>query len=305
MVHPSNPRLMNRVLEAVVHLCEGKGSTARNVLDFLRQSSKSSPRNLTMQVHRALKHAVNAGLLRHRSGRYKALFTLNPAPVKQPVVNETNDEKLGDGTVAFDAQQPTARVTSDGKRENRGKHKRSHHERKRKRSRSLQRRRRRRSESRRRDDLSEYVGEIRKLKYKEKGERDRSPRYRNTNNNRMKADIGDASTSSSHRKRSKGKSRDREYYSDLSDNSDYEDKNDRGRRRSPARQESKYDGSGKSGRRSVSQNRSPQRQQSQSRDDVKNKTDSDDHQNVDQNDEPDQDVDEVHEPNNSGSGSTL
>lgn len=44
------------------------------------------------QVHRALKHAVNAGLLRHRSGRYKAVFTLNPAPIKQSV-NENNEQK--------------------------------------------------------------------------------------------------------------------------------------------------------------------------------------------------------------------
>lgn len=50
MVYPSNPRLMNRVLDAVVHLCDGKGSTARDVLDYLRQTSKSTPRNLTMQV---------------------------------------------------------------------------------------------------------------------------------------------------------------------------------------------------------------------------------------------------------------
>lgn len=47
---------------------------------------------INFQVHRALKHAVNAGLLRHRSGRYKAVFTLNPAPIKQSV-NESNEQK--------------------------------------------------------------------------------------------------------------------------------------------------------------------------------------------------------------------
>lgn len=74
---------------------------------------------INFQVHRALKHAVNAGLLRHRSGRYKALFTLNPAPVKQPLLNERNEGKSVAGVTVFDADQPTAKVTSDRKEENR------------------------------------------------------------------------------------------------------------------------------------------------------------------------------------------
>lgn len=48
------------------------------------------------QVQRALKHAVNAGLLRHRSGRYKTLATLNPNSVSVPPASKepaTNNQK--------------------------------------------------------------------------------------------------------------------------------------------------------------------------------------------------------------------
>lgn len=102
----------------------------------------------------------------------------------------------------------------------RGKHKRLRHDRKRKRSRSHQRKRKRRSGSRRCDnDPTEHIGEMRKLKYKEKGGKDRSSRRR-ISNKKMKVDI--ASTSTCNHKRSK-KGRDEEYYSDVSDSSEYED----------------------------------------------------------------------------------
>ncbi|XP_076181178.1 uncharacterized protein LOC143153644 [Ptiloglossa arizonensis] len=311
MAHPSNPRLMNRVLEAVEHLCGAKGSTARDILDFLRETSRSTSRNLTMQVQRALKHAVNAGLLRQRSGRYKLLFTLNPASARQAAI-ESNNERTLKGMMMLDTEKPTVRRTSSDSREgNRGKGKRKsqHRDRKRKRGRSRQKRRRRRSGSSKEDVSLEHIGKVRNLKYKEKGERDRSPRRR-ISDSRLKADIGNASSSPSNRKRGKVKSRDQEYYSDLSDNSDYDDRKTRGRRKTPARQEVKYNENGKSCRRSASRNRSPQRQQSQqlqpkhSRDDVKsNKTDSDDRGNVDRNDVPDQDTEKDREPNNSGSNS--
>ncbi|XP_054004783.1 serine/arginine repetitive matrix protein 2-like [Hylaeus anthracinus] len=307
MGHPSNPRLMNRVLDAVVHLRGIKGSTARDVLDFLRGTSKSTPRNLTMQVHRALKHAVNAGLLRHRSGRYKALFTLNPAPLKQSETEDNDGESL-ERMTTLDGVPSARRSSSDCRDENRGKRKKQHRDKRSKRSRSRQKRRRRRSGSRKEERPVEHMGKMRNLKYKEKVERDRSPRRR-ISESRMKADIGNAS--SFNRKRGKVKSRDQEYYSDLSDNSDYEDRKTRGRRKTPARQECKCSVTGKS-RRSVSRNRSPQRQKSQepqlklSHDDVKNnKIDPDDRGNADRNDAPDQDIDKDRKPNNSGSGSSL
>ncbi|XP_076376948.1 uncharacterized protein LOC143259299 [Megalopta genalis] len=308
MIHPSNPRLMNRVVDAVALLGVGKGSTARDVLDFLRHSSKSTHRNLTMQVHRALKHAVNAGLLRHRSGRYKALFTLNPTPTKQPV-NETNDEKSVDEPTTLDSeQQPARKVSSDRKESTSGKRKKPRQqERKRKRSRSRQRRRRRRSESS--NSPVEDMGPVRKYKRKDNEQRDRSPRHRISDSN-AKADIGNAESSSGH-KRGKPKPKDQEYYSDLSD-SEHEDRKPKAKKKSSLRHECKPTDGGKVQRRSCSRTRSPQRQQSQqlqpkrSREDVKrSKNDSDGHRTVDRNDLPEQDMENEHEPDNSASGSTL
>lgn len=89
---------MARVLDAVANLGNTKGSSAREVLSFIRHSNVSS-KNLTLQVQRALKHAVNAGLLRHRSGRYKTLATLNPNSVsdpsasKEPAINNQKKEE--------------------------------------------------------------------------------------------------------------------------------------------------------------------------------------------------------------------
>ncbi|CAK9810675.1 hypothetical protein ANTQUA_LOCUS6529 [Anthophora quadrimaculata] len=305
MVHASNPRLMNRVLDAVAQLRNGKGSTMRDVLDFLQQTSKPTPRNLTMQVHRALKHAVNAGLLRHRSGRYKVLFTLNPAPCKQSA-NENDDEKSVEEMNTFDEQKEPAKDTSDDGERERGKHKKQRRrERRPKRSPSRQRKRKRHSGSRKRENTSKSIGEIRRLKYKETEEKTRSPRYK-ISNSRLRMDIEDA-PSSSNRKRSKPRSRNRTYYSDLSDSSDYEGETAKVRKRAHVCQECKRDGGVKSSRRSASRNRSPQRQQSQQQlknsheDDNGNKLDSDDRRN----DETEQDPEKCRDLNNSGSGSTL
>lgn len=49
MVRPSNPRLMARVLDAVANLGDTKGSSAREVLSFIRHSNVSF-KNLTLQV---------------------------------------------------------------------------------------------------------------------------------------------------------------------------------------------------------------------------------------------------------------
>ncbi|CAD1478719.1 unnamed protein product, partial [Heterotrigona itama] len=294
MVYASNPRLMNRVLDAVIHLCEGRGSTARDVLDFLRQTSKSTPRNLTMQVHRALKHAVNAGLLRHRSGRYKAVFTLNPAPIKQPV-NENNEQKSVDGTNVSGKQQTSSKSQSNDKEKNRS----PRCERRRKRSEhSRQRKRKRRSESRK---SGEFKDGIQKLKYKEKRESVRSPRHK-ISNRRIETDIGNTSDSPN-RKRTKTKRRNPSNYSDLSDYS--EDRKVKVKKRNSTYHDSKRDESGIQNRRTISRHHSPQRQQSQqfsmicsNDDDKASKLNVNDGEN----DEVVQDDEKDHEPNNSGSG---
>ncbi|XP_017760256.1 PREDICTED: micronuclear linker histone polyprotein-like [Eufriesea mexicana] len=296
MVHASNPRLMNRVLDVVERLCDGKGSTAQDILDFLRQTSKSTPRNLTMQVHRALKHAVNAGLLRHRSGHYKSLFMLKPVPVKQ-TSNENNREKLTNE--AKDKQKASSKTKKD-KGDSRNKKQRR--ERGRKRSRSGERRRKRRSGSKKQDVVKNKIG---KPKYKEKGGSGRSPRHK-ISNSRLQADIGNAS-SSSNRKRSKPRPRDSSSHSDLSDCNDYESRKAKVRRRDPSLQERKQDGNGRENR-SVSRNRSVHRQQSQQShakhcndDDKANQVSTKDGKN----DEVDQNTGRDHESNNSGSNSSL
>ncbi|XP_029161317.1 nucleolar protein 58-like [Nylanderia fulva] len=118
MVRPSNPRLMARVLDAVTNLGDTKGSSAREVLSFIRQSNVS-PKNLTVQVHRALKHAVNAGLLRHRSGRYKALATLNPTSVPTPSANKetiNDNQKTKEKKSKSDVKVPLADAESSSRR---------------------------------------------------------------------------------------------------------------------------------------------------------------------------------------------
>lgn len=92
MVRPSNPVLMSAVLNAAAHLSEGKGSTVRDILNFIRQNKNGFSRNLTMQVHRALKHAVNAGLLRHRGGRYKVLISVNPISAQQSLPEDSKSD---------------------------------------------------------------------------------------------------------------------------------------------------------------------------------------------------------------------
>ncbi|EZA60102.1 hypothetical protein DMN91_012755 [Ooceraea biroi] len=122
MVRPSNPRLMARVLDAVANLSDTKGSSARDVLAFIRQSNISA-KNLTVQVHRALKHAVTAGLLRHRSGRYKVLATLNPISTpaspanKNPVSNDqkTKEKKLKPDVWAPESDMKSSHQTQERK----------------------------------------------------------------------------------------------------------------------------------------------------------------------------------------------
>ena len=306
MVHASKPRLINRVLDAVMHLCEEKGSTARDILDFLRQTSKSTPRNLTMQVHRALKHAVNAGLLRHRSGRYKALFTLNPAPLKQ-LVNENNDERSVEGTSRFDTQPSPKKISSDDKEKNREKRDKQHYKRKRKRSQSRQRRRTRRSESRRRHNPLKHSRGMRELKYEEKEEEERLPQY-NSSDRRIKPNIRNACRFSPNRERSKARRKGRTNYS-IPPNRNYcDDKKAKVKRKTPARQECKYKNDRKCSKRSVSPNYSQQKQQShylqprysynEDDDNGSSKSDSDDCKIIDRDD-----LDR--EPRNSESGSTL
>lgn len=301
MVHPSNPRLMNRVLDAVAHLCDGKGSRAREVIDYLRQTSKSPPRNLTMQVHRALKHAVNAGLLRHRSGRYKALFTLNPAPVKQPAIEEKN-ETSNDAANIFAEKQtaPKTKTVDDVDTEDQRT---KHRARKRRRSRDDPRRRKWRSGSRKRNSDLKQRGD--KNKTKRKGESSRTVKQR-ISNSRLATDIGHASRSTKRKRNSERLKDDQSYHSDPSE-SDYESRKTKVRRRTLAYQESKYKEGIKPSEGSTSRSCSLERQPSQqlhlkySYDDaISDKRNADDARN----DATHQGEEERQQPDDSGSGSS-
>ncbi|KAK2581656.1 hypothetical protein KPH14_002155 [Odynerus spinipes] len=120
MVRPSNPLLMSAVLDAVAHLSEGKGSKVRDILNFVRQNSNGGvSRNLTMQVHRALKHAVNAGLLRHQGGRYKVLISVNPISAQQSLPEDSKSgDDIADKVPNGSPERSKRRVKDPGKQQN-------------------------------------------------------------------------------------------------------------------------------------------------------------------------------------------
>lgn len=76
-----------------------------------------------MQVHRALKHAVNTGLLRHRSGRYKILSTVNPAATPAPTAKEPakNDRKTEEKQSKPDVRATPVGGAKTPRRESRGR----------------------------------------------------------------------------------------------------------------------------------------------------------------------------------------
>ncbi|KAI4477986.1 hypothetical protein M0802_014621 [Mischocyttarus mexicanus] len=121
MVRPSNPLLMSTVLDAVENLSDKKGSTIRDIIYFVQQNSNGSFRNLTVQVQRALKHAVNASLLQHRGGRYKILLSINPVSAKQFVNEDTKfNDNFTDKLSNESSERPIRSIkNSNSKKQNR------------------------------------------------------------------------------------------------------------------------------------------------------------------------------------------
>lgn len=72
-----------------------------------------------MQVQRALKNAMNAGLLRYRSGRYKVLATLNPTPPPAPPAKEStnNDQKNEEKKLKPNVRAPVVDVVPSHRRQ--------------------------------------------------------------------------------------------------------------------------------------------------------------------------------------------
>ncbi|XP_048512151.1 histone H1, gonadal-like [Athalia rosae] len=158
MGRPSNPRLMARVLEAVKHLGESRGSSAKQVLEVVRQGDKVPTRNLTMQVHRALKNAVTAGLLKLHSGRYKMLISLQTSAAHGNAVKPRTsrpvqkDEEVGNAQESRSRHQPLEAPRS--RCSHCKKHKRRSSRRRRKRSVAKRRRPSRQSRGRKSRKLS-------------------------------------------------------------------------------------------------------------------------------------------------------
>ncbi|KAJ8984339.1 hypothetical protein NQ317_012559 [Molorchus minor] len=70
------PRLLPDVMQAIVDLREGSGSTQHKILEHIQSVINSKkitprPRNVTMQVRRAIKHGVANGLLTSRGGKFQ------------------------------------------------------------------------------------------------------------------------------------------------------------------------------------------------------------------------------------------
>lgn len=70
------PRMLPFVLQAVSDLKDVPGSTVRKILEQVHTAidisdMKPKPRNVVMQVKKALRHAVENGVLKHKAGKYR------------------------------------------------------------------------------------------------------------------------------------------------------------------------------------------------------------------------------------------
>ncbi|GJQ65252.1 hypothetical protein Trydic_g7380 [Trypoxylus dichotomus] len=77
------PRMLPYVMQAVADLTDISGSSTRKILDQVTTAinllnMKPKPRNVVMHVKRALKHAVENGILKHRAGKYRLNLVSKP-----------------------------------------------------------------------------------------------------------------------------------------------------------------------------------------------------------------------------------
>lgn len=92
------PRLLSHVVKAVKNLKEIKGSSAGRITDQVRTLLNQTritpkPRNVVMQVRRALNHAVQNGILLHRAGRYKVYKSRSLRPVDSLELCDINSSR--------------------------------------------------------------------------------------------------------------------------------------------------------------------------------------------------------------------
>lgn len=99
----ATPKMLPMVLQAIADLRENRGSTAKNIIDRVQHVlEKPKPqvkaKNVVTQVKRAIKHAVDVGIVQQRSGRYKISKILPRTPkavAKKPTkpVKKLSDSK--------------------------------------------------------------------------------------------------------------------------------------------------------------------------------------------------------------------
>ncbi|GJQ65251.1 hypothetical protein Trydic_g7379 [Trypoxylus dichotomus] len=77
------PRMLPYVMQAITDLKDLNGSTTRKILDQINTAInllnvKPTPRNVVMQVKKALRHAVDNGILKHKAGKYRLNMDCKP-----------------------------------------------------------------------------------------------------------------------------------------------------------------------------------------------------------------------------------
>lgn len=86
----THPRMLANVLKAIADMKDNRGSSIRKIVEQVAHGSPivnkagKKPRNVTMQVRRALRHGVNTGLLVQHAGKYRlGLDEADSLPVKE------------------------------------------------------------------------------------------------------------------------------------------------------------------------------------------------------------------------------
>ncbi|CAG9826330.1 unnamed protein product [Diabrotica balteata] len=69
------PKFLQCALQAIVDLHESTGSSQGRIIDYIQgvinaKQIRPRPRNIAMQIKRALKYATQNGMVNHRGGRY-------------------------------------------------------------------------------------------------------------------------------------------------------------------------------------------------------------------------------------------
>nr|CAH7738875.1 unnamed protein product [Callosobruchus chinensis] len=75
-IHEKAPRFLPGVMQAIADLRDSQGSTQKKIIDYIQTAVTMTnlspmPRNIPVQVKRALQHGVSRGLIKQRSGKYR------------------------------------------------------------------------------------------------------------------------------------------------------------------------------------------------------------------------------------------